>query len=141
MYFLRTEQSFDAAHFLKGYRGKCSNIHGHRWRVTAEVAKEELSEGEQERGMILDFGELKRVLKELCDELDHSLIYERDSLKPTTVEALKDEDFRLVRVDFRPTAENFSKYFYDRLMERGYPVYRVEVYETPKNRAAYEESR
>ena len=36
MYVLQTEQSFDAAHFLKDYKGKCSNIHGHRWRVVVQ---------------------------------------------------------------------------------------------------------
>lgn len=138
MYFLKTEQSFDSAHFLKGYHGKCSHIHGHRWRVVAEAAQKELSGEGQERGMILDFGEWKDVLKKICDELDHSLIYEKGSLKPATVAALRDEDFRLIEVDFRPTAENFSRYFYERIREMGYPVKRVEVYETPKNCAAYE---
>ena len=38
MYTLKTEHSFDAAHFLYGYEGKCSNIHGHRWRVVLEVS-------------------------------------------------------------------------------------------------------
>lgn len=42
MYTLKTEHSFDAAHFLYGYEGKCSNIHGHRWRVVAEVSSDEL---------------------------------------------------------------------------------------------------
>ena len=37
MYYLKTEQSFDAAHFLKGYAGKCHNLHGHRWRVIVEI--------------------------------------------------------------------------------------------------------
>lgn len=38
MYILETEQSFDSAHFLSGYKGKCSNLHGHRWRVVARIA-------------------------------------------------------------------------------------------------------
>ena len=140
MYSIRTEQSFDAAHFLKGYQGKCSNIHGHRWRVVAEVQGKSLSEEAQTRGMLFDFGDLKRDLKEICDAHDHCFIYEAGSLRERTVEALLEEEFRLVEVPFRPTAENFAKYFYGLLAEKGYPVSRVEVYETPANCAVYEEA-
>ena len=44
MFFLKTEQSFDAAHFLKDYQGKCKNLHGHRWRVVVEIQGTQLSE-------------------------------------------------------------------------------------------------
>ncbi|MEF2600873.1 MAG: 6-carboxytetrahydropterin synthase, partial [Fusobacterium mortiferum] len=33
MYTLISEASFDSAHFLSGYNGKCKNIHGHRWTI------------------------------------------------------------------------------------------------------------
>ena len=50
MYYLTVENSFDSAHFLHGYEGKCSNLHGHRWRVVVDVACENLiSEGQQFR--------------------------------------------------------------------------------------------
>lgn len=42
MYYLKTESSFDSAHFLKGYDGKCRNLHGHRWRVVVEIAADQL---------------------------------------------------------------------------------------------------
>ena len=140
MYYIRSESSFDSAHFLKGYIGKCSNLHGHRWRVVVELAAERLSEEEQTRGMVLDFGDLKVLLKDLCDNLDHSLIYESGSLREKTIEALAEEEFRLVEVPFRPTAENFARYFYEEVKAAGFPVHRVEVYETPTNYAAYERS-
>lgn len=139
MYYLKTEQSFDSAHFLKDYEGKCKNLHGHRWRVVAEIQGEKLNEDQQTRGMLVDFGELKTLLKEICNQLDHSLIYERDSLKETTIAVLREENFRMVEVDFRPTAENFARYFFQLIQEKGYRVHRVEVYETPKNCAIYEE--
>lgn len=138
MYYLKTEQSFDSAHFLKGYQGKCHNLHGHRWRVVAEIQGETLAGSVQCRGMLVDFGELKSLLKVLCDELDHSLIYEAGSLRPATVQALQAEDFRIIEVPFRPTAEEFARYFYEIIQEKGYTVHRVEVYETPNNCAAYE---
>ena len=139
MYYLRTEDSFDAAHFLKGYEGKCSNIHGHRWKVIVEVKGEELQESGAKRGMVVDFSDLKDSLNKVCDNLDHSLIIEEGSLKQATLDALNDEDFRIVQVEFRPTAENFAHYFFDQMKQEGYSVSRVEVYETPNNFAAYEE--
>lgn len=139
MYYLKTEQDFDAAHFLKDYDGKCRNIHGHRWHVVAEIKGSQLSEEKQTRGMLVDFGDLKKSLKNICRIYDHSLIYEEGSLKEKTLEALREEDFRLNGVNFRPTAENFAKQFYDLLKKEGYDVFRVEVYETPKNCASYGE--
>ena len=138
MYYIRSESSFDSAHFLKGYEGKCRNLHGHRWRVVAELAAEELSEEPQTRGMLMDFGDLKKVLKGLCDDLDHCLIYEKGSLREKTLEALREEEFRMVEVPFRPTAENFARYFFEEIAGKGFPVHRVEVYETPGNCAMYE---
>jgi 6-pyruvoyltetrahydropterin/6-carboxytetrahydropterin synthase len=139
MFYIKSEESFDSAHFLKDYEGKCRNVHGHRWRVVAEVKGEELSEEEQTRGMLFDFSELKNTLKELCEELDHCMIYEQGSLKEKTIEVLKEEGFKMIEVAFRPTAENFACYFYKKFEEKGYWVHRVEVYETPNNCAVYEE--
>ncbi len=61
MYILRTEGHFDSAHFLANYEGKCRNIHGHRWVVDVEVKSESLQAGGQLDGMIIDFGDLKRI--------------------------------------------------------------------------------
>lgn len=139
MYFLKTEQSFDAAHFLKGYQGKCSNIHGHRWRVVAQIRSERLSDQPQTRGMVVDFSDLKASLKAICDRYDHCLIYESGSLRSQTVRVLEEEGFRLEEVPFRPTAEHLAQHIYEWMKEQGHSVDRVEVYETPNNCAAYEE--
>jgi 6-pyruvoyltetrahydropterin/6-carboxytetrahydropterin synthase len=139
MYYLETEQSFDSAHFLKGYDGKCKNIHGHRWRVVIEIENLSLQKEGQTQGMIVDFSTLKQDLKEETDYLDHSLIMEKDSLKPETIHALKKEGVLLVEVKFRPTAEEFSRYFYERMSQKGYHVKYARVYETPANCASYGE--
>lgn len=139
MYYLRTQESFDSAHFLKDYEGKCSNIHGHRWKVVIEIASDELESEGPKRGMVIDFADLKDLLKRFCDELDHSLIYEKASIKDSTIAALLDENFKMIEIPFIPTAENFSKYFFDKFKAEGHPVHRVEVHETPNNFAAYEE--
>lgn len=140
MYTLRTEHSFDSAHFLAGYEGKCSNLHGHRWRIIAEICADSLNEGGQLDGMVTDFGDLKRDLQEIADYYDHSLIFQEGSLKKKTEEALEEENFRMIRVPFRPTAENFSRHFYGLLKDKGYRVHSVTVYETPNNCAVYTET-
>lgn len=139
MYILKTEHSFDSAHFLLGYDGKCSNIHGHRWRVEVEVMSDELKKDKQLRGIYVDFSKLKDDLREKVDYLDHALIIEAGSLKKTTYKALKDEQFRIIEFDFRPTAENLAKYLYEQMKESGYQVRKLTVYETPNNCASYTE--
>lgn len=129
VYYITCESSFDAAHFLSNYNGKCHNIHGHRWRVVACV------QGKLTNGMLVDFGILKAYLKEQCDYFDHSFIVEKGSLKKEIFNELK-EEFVLREVEFRTTAENFSKYFYDKLNEKFICSY-IEVYETPTNCARY----
>lgn len=137
MYTLQTSASFDSAHFLKGYEGKCSNIHGHRWTVEVTVAAEDVEQEGQTRGMLVDFKMLKADLTSLTEELDHSLIIEENSLRENTKEALLEEEFKIVELPFRPTAENLAEYFYDEMEEKEYQVVLVKVYETPNNCAGY----
>ena len=133
MYIVKTEDSFDSAHFLARYNGKCRNIHGHRWRVVIEIAGENLDDG-----MVVDFTDIKAALKALTDNLDHSLVMEKDTLKSQTYECLVDEGFRIMIMDFRPTAENFAKYLFDEIKNKGFNIRAAEVYETPNNCARYE---
>lgn len=137
MYQLTTEHSFDSAHFLAGYDGKCGNLHGHRWRVLLTVQSETLREDRQQKGMCVDFAELKKDLRTELDALDHVLIIEQGSLRESTMKALQEEKFQVVEMPFRPAAENFARYFYELFTLKGYPVAKVEVYETPNNSAVY----
>lgn len=137
MYQLTTEHSFDSAHFLAGYDGKCGNLHGHRWRVLLTVQSETLREDQQQKGMCVDFAELKKDLRTELDALDHVLIIEQGSLRESTMKALQEEKFQVVEMPFRPTTENFARYFYELFTLKGYPVAKVEVYETPNNSAVY----
>lgn len=139
MYLLKTEESFDSAHFLSGYNGKCRNLHGHQWRVIVEIHGKTLSNERQTRDMLVDFGDLKHDLKQETDFFDHALIIEKGSLRPTTLTALQEENFKIIELPFRPTAERFAAYFYSKMKSYGYALQRVTVYETPKNCAIYEE--
>ena len=137
MYKLKTESSFDAAHFLTDYHGKCENLHGHRWRVVAYIAQAELCKDGTHKDMVLDFGEFKKEVRALTEEFDHSFIVEEGSLQAQTLSCLENEGFTLTILPFRTTAENLAHYFYDRLAEKGLPISEIEVYETPNNCAIY----
>ncbi|MFZ5967033.1 MAG: 6-carboxytetrahydropterin synthase QueD [Bacillota bacterium] len=138
MYILKTKHSFDSAHFLSGYKGKCANIHGHRWEVEIEVQSMDLVNGGQCDGMIVDFSDLKGDLREVVDHLDHALIVQEGTMRKETLEHLLFDGFKVISLPFRPTAENLAYYFFQRILERGYDVKKVTVYETPTNAAVYE---
>ncbi|GKG90923.1 6-pyruvoyl trahydropterin synthase family protein [Gordonibacter urolithinfaciens] len=137
MYGLKTEASFDSAHFLTDYYGKCENLHGHRWRAVVHLAVDDLQTEGTMKGMVLDFGVFKRAVRELADALDHTFLVEEGSLAPATLAALEAEGFSLFIVPFRTTAENLARYFCDCLAEQGLLVSQVEMYETPNNCAVY----
>lgn len=139
IYEVTVEDSFDAAHFLSGYNGKCHNLHGHEWTIYVTVQSKKLSTDKQSKGMVVDFGELKKVVKEKITEVfDHSFIYEIGTipieLKNNMIELM---NWKLNEVDFRPTAENFAEYIYNIISAEGYNVSEVIVYETRKNKAVY----
>lgn len=140
MYFLTASAAFDSAHFLSGYEGKCGNLHGHRWQIEAEVCGEDLKDKGPARGMVVDFKDIKVALKTIADELDHAFIYEEGTLGTVLEKEMEAHGFKLISVTFRPTAECFSKWIFDRLMQMGLPVYSVTVYETPTNKAIYKKS-
>ena len=68
------EITFDAAHMLSGYDGKCRNLHGHTYRLVVEVRGEP-----DESGMVLDFFELKKRMQETADRFDHAYLYDARS--------------------------------------------------------------
>lgn len=141
MYGLKTESSFDAAHFLTDYHGKCENLHGHRWRVVAYLAVDDLQSDGHHKGMVIDFADFKRALCDLTESFDHSFVVEEGSLMDKTLACLAEEGFTLSIVPFRTTAENLARYFADELERLGFPVSQVDVYETPNNCAIYRKDR
>lgn len=137
MYGLKTESSFDAAHFLTDYHGKCENLHGHRWRVVAYLEVPDTQKEGTCKDMVVDFAEFKAALRGLTEELDHTFIVEDGSLKPQTLDCLREEGFTLSIMPFRTTAENLAAYFFGRLEAEGLPVSQVDVYESPNNCAIF----
>ena len=137
MYGLKTEASFDSAHFLTDYYGKCENLHGHRWRVVVYLEQESLQADGTMKDMVLDFGVFKCAVRAVADSIDHTFLVEEGSLAPATIEALEAEGFSLTLFPFRTTAENLAHWFCDQLVAQGLPVSQVDCYETPNNCAIY----
>ncbi len=118
MYRLRIETEFDAAHNLKGYQGKCANLHGHTWKVEAFIVGNKLDS----IGMVMDFGPLKKSLKEITDSLDHS--YLNDKLEIGN-----------------PTSENIAKYIFNEMksLPEVVKLERVRIWESPRSWCEYYE--
>jgi 6-pyruvoyltetrahydropterin/6-carboxytetrahydropterin synthase len=92
MFEVTVEQTFAAGHALRHYKGKCENVHGHNYRVQVTIEGERLNS----IGLLVDFVELKRVVRQVMERLDHQFI---NDLEPFTT--------------INPSAENIAKYFYD----------------------------
>lgn len=140
MYGIEVEGHFDAAHFLANYHGKCENLHGHRYRVVVTLCVDDTAlqrEGTEE-DMVMDFSQAKACIANICSCFDHTFLLEKGSLQPSTVAALEKEGFALLELPYRTTAENLAHDIFDRCMEVHLPVSKVEVDETPQNRAFYE---
>lgn len=140
MYLIKAQAHFDSAHFLSQYKGKCENIHGHRWVIEAQFSSEKLIDQGQLSGMVMDFKTAKTQLKTIADQYDHGFIYEKNSLPDTLIQEMLKMNFKLIEVTFRPTAERFAEHIFHLLRDNHYPVYQVTVYETPDNAASYYES-
>lgn len=120
MFELTVRDEFSAAHQLRGYEGACENLHGHNWKVEAVVRGSRLNE----IGILIDFKELKKALKEILSELDHRHLNEHPAFK-----------------DRNPSSENLARFIFERLEEKlaGKPVevFRVTVCETERACASY----
>ena len=124
---------FDAAHVLTRHEGQCRNLHGHTYRVIVEVA-----EAEDGRDMVIDFKDLKQVIREvILDRFDHAFIYNEASESECEIAAvIAKHGMKSVGLPFRSTAENLARHFFQGLAER-VKVVSVKVYETPESCAEY----
>lgn len=142
MFILKGEIQFDSAHYLSNYEGKCANIHGHRYRLIAKIKGEKLKEEGQLRGMVDDFGNIKRALKVVEEYFDHKLLIEDDEIGKDLIERMKNTPqlFEILTVPYRPTAEEMSRHIYHMLKEQGLDIHEVELFETPTNSCIYSEA-
>ena len=122
MFQVSVEETFSAGHALRGYKGKCENVHGHNYRVQITLEGPELDH----IGLLVDFTHVKRVMRELIKRLDHQFI---NDLEPFTT--------------VNPSAENMAKYFFEEVsrelkgMPPGAKVKDVVIWETDTANAKY----
>jgi 6-pyruvoyltetrahydropterin/6-carboxytetrahydropterin synthase len=116
VYKIKVEATFSAAHNLRGYKGKCEELHGHNWKVEISAASRKLDK----IGMVMDFKCLKEKLNALLDRFDHK--YLNDVLY-----------FKRVN----PTSENIAKYIFDNLKKEIPALDSVTVWESDKACATY----
>lgn len=97
MYELMVELGFSSAHQLRGYKGKCENIHGHNWRVQVYVTSNRLND----IGIAIDFHELKKITNDVLNQLDHK---ELNKIFPFT--------------EINPSSENIARWIYESIKKR-----------------------
>lgn len=120
MFEVCVEQSFASAHALRNYKGKCENVHGHNWKVHVIIEGEKLDGA----GLLIDFIDVKNLMGEVIDRLDHQHL---NDIPPFDV--------------VNPSAENIAEYFYQE-MSKGLGtapvrIQAVKVWETDIQSATY----
>jgi 6-pyruvoyltetrahydropterin/6-carboxytetrahydropterin synthase len=122
MFEVMIERHFSSAHQLRGYRGKCENLHGHNYKIEIYARGRELNN----IGLLVDFVELKDAADEVVQYLDHRNINE---LPPFDVE-------------LNPSAENLARYILERVashvVDKRVQIYKVRCFETPTSVATYQ---
>lgn len=115
------ERNFSSAHQLRGYRGKCENLHGHNYKIEIYARGKELNN----IGLLVDFVELKQAADDLVTYLDHKNLNE---LEPFVVEQ-------------NPSAENVARFVLEKLAakinDERVQIYKVRCFETPTSVATY----
>lgn len=108
---------FNAAHFLEGYEGKCSELHGHTYTLYVTVVGEPNTNRQSPTfGMVMDFVELKDIVnREVVSRLDHSLIVKDSGTGGELADFLSAKFDRIVRVGYQPTSENMILDFVERI--------------------------
>jgi 6-pyruvoyltetrahydropterin/6-carboxytetrahydropterin synthase len=131
MFRVSREIDFCYGHRLLNYDGKCKYLHGHNGRAIITIESATLDE----RGMVLDFSDIKRVVSTWIDEkLDHRMLLHRTDPVVPLLEKMGEPLFLM---DENPTAENIARLIYDFTASRGFPIVECQLWETPRCFATY----
>lgn len=111
------EFSFETAHALHGYDGKCKNIHGHSYKLSVTVIDKPIDDLTHVKcGMVIDFGDLKKIVKsEVVDVWDHAIILNKNTPHLHLAKQLKELGNNVVLVDYQPTSEKMIEDFAHRI--------------------------
>jgi 6-pyruvoyltetrahydropterin/6-carboxytetrahydropterin synthase len=131
MFRVSREIDFCYGHRLLNYDGKCKYLHGHNGRAIITIESASLDE----RGMVLDFSEIKRVVSSWIDEqLDHRMLLHRSD---PVVPLLQQMGEPLFLMDENPTAENIARLIFEFTATHGFPIVECQLWETPRCYATY----
>ena len=124
---------FCYGHRLLDYEGKCRHLHGHNGLLEVEIESESLDH----RGMVMDFSDLRRMVKDWVDKnLDHKMLLHKDD---PVVALLSEMGEPFYPMDDNPTAENILKHIYRQMRKEGLMVSEMRLWETPSSYASYRE--
>jgi len=138
MLTIRKACRFHAAHILTNHAGACRNLHGHTYRVIAEVAQAAGADAD----MVMDFHDLQTVLREtVVEPLDHAFLYDETSPSEREIAAaVARQGMKAVAFPWRTTAENLARHLFGALARR-VNVTAVTVHETDDSCAEYRRER
>lgn len=133
------EFSFEGAHALGGYDGKCCHIHGHSYRMAVTVSGNPIEDDNSpKKGMVLDFTDLKKIVNEnIIDKFDHALVMKEGALLADDIGRVYGN---VVTVDFQPTSEMLVIHFADivkSLLPEGIQLHSIKLWETEKSCAEW----
>lgn len=121
-YTVRVEARFESAHFLREYRGISEPLHGHSYKVEADLAGR--GGGVDSDAIAVDFVSAKRKLEQLAKKLDYACI---NDVPPFT--------------EINPSAENIAEWFARELQaaveDEDAVVVAVTIWEGPVNSVTY----
>jgi 6-pyruvoyltetrahydropterin/6-carboxytetrahydropterin synthase len=131
MYQVSKSISFCYGHRLLNYPGKCKHLHGHNARAVITLQRDLLDE----RGMVEDFSEVKRLVWDWLDsEIDHTLLLHKDD---PILPLLRNSGERVRATEENPTAEVLARMIYEYVAANGFPVTDVTLWETESSYASY----
>ncbi|GAA4273362.1 6-carboxytetrahydropterin synthase [Aquimarina gracilis] len=112
--------SFETAHALYGYDGKCRNVHGHSYKLSVTVIGNPITDTSNVKwGMVIDFGDLKKIVKEdIEDVFDHATIFNKNTPHLELARELETRGHDVILVDYQPTSENMVIDFAERIKKR-----------------------
>lgn len=114
------EFTFETGHALYGYDGKCRNVHGHSYHLSVTVIGSPIEEtGHKKLGMVIDFGDLKTIVKEeIVDPFDHATVFNGSTPHLALANTLKENGHKVILADYQPTSENMVVDFAHKIRKR-----------------------
>ncbi|NIJ43717.1 6-pyruvoyltetrahydropterin/6-carboxytetrahydropterin synthase [Wenyingzhuangia heitensis] len=111
---------FETGHAIYGYDGKCSNLHGHSYKLYVTVIGTPIDDyNHVKNGMVIDFTDLKNIVKsEIEDVFDHASVFNKNTPHIELAKELKDRGHDVILVDYQPTSEMMLIDFAEKIKNR-----------------------